>query len=342
MRAMLAALGVLLSILTVTASAQEAHVNGTNVGGATNEGAANVNTDAGRAAASGAEESKITVGAIDAVLTMPAGADHPPVALLIAGSGSTDHDGNGPQMKPATLKKLSEQLVARNIATLRYDKRGAGTWKPAFGRPEDFRFKDYVDDATSLVSYLRGTGKFSKLVLVGHSEGGLVAILAAQKQPVDGLVLLATAARTQGDVLKAQLEKKLPPESYQPIAKAIDAMMAGQIVDPTPPGLSIPPALQPGIASAFTADPIPPLKQLQLPILIVAGGRDHQLARVDFLALSAAAFAAKTLWIPQMNHVLVDVSDDADDLAAYNQPDRPLDATMVQEIAAFIAENVTH
>jgi hypothetical protein len=68
-------------------------------------------------------------------------------SLLIAGSGSTDHDGNGPQVKPATLKKLSEQLVARKIATLRYDKRGAGGWKPEFGRPEDFRFKDYVEDA---------------------------------------------------------------------------------------------------------------------------------------------------------------------------------------------------
>src|SRR5271169_3033820 len=106
-----------------------------------------------------AEETKINVGAIDAVLTIPPGVERPPVALLIAGSGSTDHDGNGPQIKPATLKKLSEQLLARNIATLRYDKRGAGGWKADFGRPEDFRFKDYVDDAVSLVNYLRGAGK---------------------------------------------------------------------------------------------------------------------------------------------------------------------------------------
>ena len=81
------------------------------------------------------------------------------MALLIAGSGSTDHDGNGPQAKPATLKKLSEQLVARKIATLRYDKRGAGGWKPEFGRPEDFRFIQFVDDAAALVNYLRGSRK---------------------------------------------------------------------------------------------------------------------------------------------------------------------------------------
>src|SRR5271155_4817451 len=167
-------------------------------------------------------ETKIRVGAIDAVLTVPPDAEHPPVALLIAGSGSTDHDGNGPQVKPATLKKLSEQLVARKIATLRYDKRGAGGWKPEFGRPEDFRFKDYVDDAVALVEYLRGSGKFSSVVLVGHSEGGLVAILTARRLPVDRLVLLVTAARRQGDLLKAQLEKKLPPDKLEPIVKAID------------------------------------------------------------------------------------------------------------------------
>jgi hypothetical protein len=283
-----------------------------------------------------AEETNIRVGAIDAVLTVPSDVERPPVALLIAGSGTTDHDGNGPQIKPATLKKLSEQLAARKIATLRYDKRGAGGWKPEFGRPEDFRFRDYVDDAVALVNYLRGSGKFSKLVLVGHSEGGLVAILTARRVPVDRLVLLATAARRQGDLLKAQLEKTLAPEMFKPIAKAIDDIMAGQIVDPPPTGLSIPPPMQPGIASAFIEDPIVPLKLIEAPTLIAGGGRDRQVARLDFAALAAASPAAKTLWLADMNHVLVDVTDEVDDLAAYNQPERALDPELVDSVAAFI------
>lgn len=290
----------------------------------------------GLAAGASAEESRISVGAIDAVLSVPPDVEKPAVALLIAGSGTTDHDGNGPQIKPATLKKLAEQLVARKIATLRYDKRGAGGWKAEFGRPENFRFKDYVDDAASLVNYLRGSGKFSRVVLVGHSEGGLVAILTARRAPVDRLVLLATAARRQGDLLKAQLERALPPEKIGPIAKAIDDIMAGQIVDPPPEGLSIPPAMQPGIASAFTEDPIAPLKLIEQPTMIVGGGRDRQVARLDFLALGAAAPAAKTLWLEGMNHVLVDVADDADDLAAYNQTDRALDPDLIEALAAFI------
>jgi pimeloyl-ACP methyl ester carboxylesterase len=283
-----------------------------------------------------AEENKIRVGLIEAVLTVPPDVERPPVVLLIAGSGSTDHDGNGPQAKPATLKKLSDQLVARKIATLRYDKRGAGGWKPDYGRPEDFRFTQFVDDATALVNYLRGSRKFSRLVLAGHSEGGLVAILTARRVPVDRLVLLVTAARRQGDLVKAQLEKRLPPEKLEPIVKAIDAIMAGQTVDPPPQGLAIAPSMQPGIASAFTEDPIPPLKLIDQPILIIGGGRDLQMARLDFAALSAAAPVAKTLWLPDMNHVLVDVTDDADNLAAYNQPERALNNVLVDSVAAFV------
>ncbi|MGD0847396.1 alpha/beta hydrolase family protein [Bradyrhizobium sp.] len=293
----------------------------------------------GAMAGAGAEETKIRVGAIDAVLTTPPDVERPPVVLLIAGSGSTDHDGNGPQVKPATLKKLSEQLVARKIATLRYDKRGAGGWKPEFGRPEDFRFKDFVEDATALVNYLRSSGKFSRIVVAGHSEGGLVAILTARRVPIDRLVLLVTAARRQGDLVKAQLEKKLSPDRLEPIVKAIDAMMAGQIVDPPPQGLAIAPSMQPGIASAFTEDPIDPLKLIERPTLIVGGGRDRQVARLDFIALSAASPLAKTLWLPEMNHVLVDVTDEDDDLAAYNQPERALDPVLIDSVANFILAN---
>lgn len=293
-------------------------------------------------ASASAEETQIRVGNIDAVLTTPPDVERPPIALLIAGSGSTDHDGNGPQAKPATLKKLSEQLVARRIATLRYDKRGAGGWKPVFGKPEDFRFKDFVDDAAALVSYLRSSGKFSRLVVVGHSEGGLVAILTARRIPVDRLVLLVTAARRQGDLVKAQLERKqLPPDVLEPIIKAIDAIMAGQIVDPPPKGLAIAPSMQPGIASAFIEDPIDPLKLIDRPTLIVGGGRDLQVARLDFVALSAAAPVAKTLWLPEMNHVLVDAGDNDDNLAAYNQPERAIDATLIDAVAAFILANDT-
>ena len=287
-----------------------------------------------------ADETRLRVGAIDAVLTMPDGSSRPPAALLIAGSGPIDHDGNGPQIKPSTLKKLADALAARGIATLRYDKRGANGWKAEFGRIEDFRFRDYVDDAVTLAAYLRDSGKCSRVVVIGHSEGGLVAIFTAGRAAIDRLVLLATTARRQGDLLKEQLARQLPPAKMKPVAELIDSMMAGKVVDPVPPGvpaqLGLVPSAQPSIASIFVADPLPPLRTLTQPILIAAGGRDRQVTRQDFDALSAAAPKAETLWLPEMNHVLNDVSSEADNLAAYNQPERALNAELVDAIAAFV------
>jgi pimeloyl-ACP methyl ester carboxylesterase len=126
---------------------------------------------------------------------------------------------------------------------------------------------------------------------------------------------------------------------FKPIAGAIDAIMAGQIVDPTPPGLSLPPPMQPAFASAFAQDPIAPLKLIEQPTLIIGGGRDRQVARLDFDGLVAARPSAQTLWLENMNHVLVDVADEADDLAAYNQPERALNAAMIDTIAAFVLKN---
>jgi uncharacterized protein len=60
------------------------------------------------------------------------------------------------------------------------------------------------------------------------------------------------------------------------------------------------------------------------------------VARVDFAALSAASPVAKTLWLPDMNHVLVDVSDEADDIKAYNDAERPLDPAMIDAVANFV------
>jgi pimeloyl-ACP methyl ester carboxylesterase len=142
-----------------------------------------------------------------------------------------------------------------------------------------------------------------------------------------------------GDLLKAQLEQTLAPDVVKPIAKAIDDIMSGKIVDPMPPGLSIPPPMQPGIASAFSEDPIAPLKLIDQPILVVGGGRDRQVARLDFDRIAAASPSAKALWLPDMNHVLVDVSDETDDLAAYNQPERALNAALIESIVTFIVAN---
>jgi uncharacterized protein len=66
-----------------------------------------------------------------------------------------------------------------------------------------------------------------------------------------------------------------------------------------------------------------------------------QVARVDFIALGTASPAAKTLWLPDMNHVLVDVTDDADNMAAYGESERPLDPRLTDSVADFIMAGET-
>lgn len=283
-----------------------------------------------------AMETNISVGPIDGALLVPDGAQRPPVALLIAGSGPTDRNGDGPSATPATLQKLATALAAHGIASLRYDKRGVGKWKPAYGAPEDFRFGHFVDDAVSLVAALRKRDQFSSIIIIGHSEGALVGTLAAGRAKVDGLVLLTATSRRQGDVLKEQLQRQVPADVLKPIADAIDRIMEDQVVEPLPAGLHIPPAMQPAFASAFREEPLPPLTALQLPVLIVSGGKDKQVGRLDFDRLGAAAHNARTVWLDTMNHVLVDVSDDADNIKAYTDPQRPLNSNLIDEIASFI------
>src|SRR5579859_7330981 len=96
---------------------------------------------------------KTPSGTIYGTLLVPSAPKRMPVVLLIAGSGPTDRNGNS-AMLPApnnSLKMLAEALAARNIASLRYDKRGIGESKAAMTAEKDLRFDTYVDDAVAWV-----------------------------------------------------------------------------------------------------------------------------------------------------------------------------------------------
>ncbi|MBC7935529.1 MAG: hypothetical protein H7Y86_09290, partial [Rhizobacter sp.] len=90
---------------------------------------------------------KTNTGDISGSLTLPADPSQGIVALIIAGSGPTDRDGNNMAMKNNSLRMLAEVLAASGIASLRYDKRGIGQSAGAMKKEEDLRFEDYVNDA---------------------------------------------------------------------------------------------------------------------------------------------------------------------------------------------------
>jgi alpha/beta superfamily hydrolase len=105
------------------------------------------------------------------------------VALIIAGSGPTDRDGNNPMMENDALKKLAIALAQNNIASLRYDKRGVVQSANAAKQEADLRFEDYVAAAAAWVEWLKKQNRFSKTIIIVHSEDSLIGMLAAVLAP---------------------------------------------------------------------------------------------------------------------------------------------------------------
>jgi hypothetical protein len=115
-----------------------------------------------------------------------------PVVLIIAGSGPTDRDGNNPLgVKAAPYRMLAEALQQRGIASYRYDKRYVGESENFKGRMDSLRFEDYVNDAVACIRKLRADVTFSRVIVIGHSEGALIGAIAAREVQADGYISLA-------------------------------------------------------------------------------------------------------------------------------------------------------
>jgi len=160
-----------------------------------------------------AEEVRLSTptGALHGMLDLPDGRCAPcPVMVVIAGSGPTDRDGNQPALAGDSLKHLGHALAQRGIAALRYDKRGVGTSRVAVTRESDLRLEHYVGDAAAWIARLRGDARFSRVGVIGHSEGSLIAMLAAKRERVDVFVSIAGPGRPAAAVVRGQLQS-LPP-----------------------------------------------------------------------------------------------------------------------------------
>jgi len=135
-------------------------------------------------------------GALAGTLLDPA--KDAPAILMIPGSGPTDRDGNNPLgVKGGVYRQLAEGLAAKGVATLRIDKRGLFGSKAAVADPNDVTIAAYAADAHAWVDMLRAKTGRSCVWLLGHSEGSLVALKAAQEG--------AQRAEAQGQTAIAQL-----------------------------------------------------------------------------------------------------------------------------------------
>jgi pimeloyl-ACP methyl ester carboxylesterase len=285
-------------------------------------------------------ERNVAVGGLHGTLTLPQGAGAAPAALILAGSGPVDRDGNVPGASSDSLKLLARGLADRGIASLRIDKRGIGASAAAATREEDLRFDVYVTDAVAWLTFLKTEPSVSRIVVIGHSEGGLVATLAAQRVEVAALILLAGAGEPADRIIARQLAAAGVPQSLQAESKRIsDSLLQAKAVADVPPELAAlyRPNVQNYLMSWLPLDPAAELGRVSRPVLIVQGTTDLQITAADAQKLAAARSGAKLVLIEGMNHVLKDApSERRANLLTYVTPDLPLAPALVPAVADFI------
>ena len=260
------------------------------------------------------------------------------VALIIAGSGPTDRNGNGPSMTNNSLKLLAEQLNNHGISSLRYDKRGVGKSANAGLKESDLRFEHYIEDAISWINYLKKLNSFNKIVVIGHSEGSLIGMVASQNKHVDMFVSLAGAGQPIDQIIREQL-KAQPPMVLEQSTPILDALLGGKTVEQVPAFLHalFRPSVQPYMISWFKYDPQQQLAKLQKPILIVQGNTDLQVSVNDADMLASTNKNAKKVIIQQMNHIFKQATlDRQSNFQTYNQPNLPIKVELVNAVSEFI------
>lgn len=277
-----------------------------------------------------------TSGNIEGVLSTPVKSKGMPVALIIAGSGPTDRDGNNPVMKNNSLKMLSAGLLERGIATLRYDKRAIGASAAAGKAEAALRFDDYVDDAKGWIELLKKDKRFSMVVVIGHSEGSLIGMIAAKG--ADKFVSIAGAGQPADKLIHEQLMAQ--PKQVQDLAFPIlDSLAAGHPVKNVHPMLFslFRPSVQPYMISWFRYDPQREIRNLLIPVLIVQGTNDIQVSVEDAKRLATANTRAELVLIEHMNHVFKIVEGDRQaNIKTYSDPNLPIAPELGKRVADFI------
>lgn len=279
-------------------------------------------------------------GKLTGSLLLPKASGPVPVALIVAGSGPTDRDGNSAMIpgRNDSLRMLAGALAASGIASVRYDKRGIGASAAAMTSESALRFETYIDDAAAWIARLKADPRFSKVALIGHSEGALIGMSAAKQAGAAAFVSLAGAGTPLPAILRRQLAGKLPPALLAENERILSALERGEEAAQVPPALAMlyRPGVQPYLISQFRHLPAERIAALRVPVLIVQGTTDIQVGVEDARALKRASPGARLEIVEGMNHVLKLVPADGAQLASYGDSSLPLAPALVSSVTSFL------
>lgn len=283
-------------------------------------------------------------GMLPGTLTWPPAASAgAPLVLLLSGAGPTDRDGNNYNVpgRADALKKLSQGLAAKGVATYRYDKRGSGEAYMLERNGKTVSLIRHGDDAAHVIKSLRGMNEISRLIVAGMNEGAWIAAdalnrLAMEGIFVDGFIVLDASGEDPADVLNASLAEL--DERTKAEAKAI----VGAILNDKPypePSEKLADFFAPSridwLVSWLKFSPAGEIARVQAPVLFVYGGSDIQVSRGAFEKLLDARSNAAARLVPAMNYALKEVKSEEENYDSFTNPEYPVPAALVDLIAAF-------
>lgn len=285
-------------------------------------------------------------GELSATLAVPeAGSDT--AVLIVAGSGPTDRNGNSSlNLNTYCYKLLSDGLVREGYAVMRYDKRAIGRSRIAPESIPNLVFDDFVDDAVAAVEHLRAEG-YKRVFIAGHSEGGLIALVVANRGvAVDGLVLLAAPGYAMDEILRTQLRAQLMPQYMALMLQAEMILRSLKEGKPYPDDkiakelLSLfHSSVQPFLISCMQYNPQLLAAKVECPMFVVCGGHDIQVSSDNGEAIVKSAPNAELRVFENMTHVLKDwpTEDRMEQLVnIYVNSQLPLTDGLVSAVSQFI------
>ncbi|HTI37609.1 MAG TPA: alpha/beta fold hydrolase [Vicinamibacterales bacterium] len=240
-----------------------------------------------------------------------------PGIVLIGGSGPTDRDETVAGIQ--IFMQLAGALAKDGAVVLRYDKRGVGQ---SGGRTDSATLDDYADDAVAAVKWIakRPDVDPRRIVVVGHSEGAAVALLAASREKqIDGVVSIAGPGVSGADLILQQQRHLLDRSSSSEADKQAKVDLQKKIQAAVLSGTGwegIPAELRkqadiPWFRSFLAYDPARVMQKVNQPLLVIQGDLDAQVSpdQADKLADLARARkkvrAPEVVHIPGVNHLLV-------------------------------------
>ena len=272
---------------------------------------------------------------IQGTLLSPKKQNNTPLAILIAGSGPTDRDGTQAHLKNNSLKYLAEGLAEKEITVFRYDKRIIAQMNKGTVQEDKVTFEDGVNDALLVVNYFKK--KYKNIIIIGHSEGALIGILAAQKTPISKLISISGVGNNSATLIEEQI-KKNAPQLKEEAQRVLNLLKKGEQVENVSPYLApvFRKSVQPYLISWFKYDPTKEIAKMKIPVFIIQGTNDLQVEKKEAQLLKEAQPKAQLLFVEGMNHILKEVKTIEENQQSYLNPDLPTSPKLIEAIAQFI------